>query len=192
LKDGRLNEELHSRFSSWDKFLWYLSNHSNFYQSYQKENYTWNGHFYKIYDKYAVNFGKKDSSDWDMPIFLNEPFEEVKIAYQLYEELLDEFLKICQQKNITVLVGIIPTKFEFTGRFTTEEHSPGIPAHFLDSICAMKNIPFINLYKTMSAVTDDKMSYYNDWEFHFNAKGHRFTGKNMSLFFEDQYLRQDE
>ncbi len=162
---------------------WYLATKSSFFQFLQKKVFKTNyGDFLKIFHYYPVNYGKKDSTDWDLPIFLKDPFPEVAASYQMCEKLLTTIDQDCKEMGAKFMVGIIPTKAEFDGSYEkTGEHQPGKVAMFLDSITRQHQIPFLNLYD-INAQEEDPLAIFMSWEYHFNKAGHDFTAKHLVPF----------
>lgn len=70
-------------------FYWGLANHSSFFQYLQKKKYfTDYGDFLRLQRYYKIHYGKMDSSNWDIPIFLRSLFQEVKESKWLFKKLI--------------------------------------------------------------------------------------------------------
>lgn len=162
---------------------WYLANRSSFYQYLQKKVFKSNyGDFFKVFHYYPVNYGIKDTTDWDAPIYLKEPFAEIEETYQLFEKLLENLLVSCEKNGTKVLLGKIPAKVEFDGSYGTAEFDPQIVSLRLDSIAKRQNIPLLNLNEVLLE-KDDPLSIFMSWEYHFNKEGHDFAARQLYDFF---------
>jgi len=63
---------------------WWLARHSSLFQYIQKEFLDKKfGTFTNIYKYYPVHYFQEDYKDWDRPIFLKEPFKEVRESYHV-------------------------------------------------------------------------------------------------------------
>ncbi len=169
-----------------ERIGWWLATKSSFFQFLQKKVMKTNyGDFLKVFHYYPVNYGKKDSADWDLPIFLKDPFPEVEASYQMCETLLTSIDKDCREMGAKLMIGIIPTKAEFDGSYEkTGEHQPGKVAMFLDSIGQQHQIPYLNLYD-INAQEPDPLAIFMSWEYHFNKAGHDFTAKHLVPFVKE-------
>ncbi|GJM32882.1 MAG: hypothetical protein DHS20C18_18830 [Saprospiraceae bacterium] len=171
-----------------ERLGWWLATRSSFYQFLQKKVFHTNyGDFLKVFHYYPVNYGIKDSADWDLPIFLKDPFPEVQASYQMCEKLLKTIDKDCKAMGAKLMLGIIPTKAEFDGTYEKlEECQPGTVAVFLDSITRENQIPFLNLYN-INAAEEDPLRIFMSWEYHFNKAGHDFTAKHLVPFVKSNF-----
>lgn len=164
---------------------WWLSNRSSFYQYLQKRwlN-THYGHFFDIFRHYPVDFGKGDEGNWDLPLFLREPFAEVAEARRLFRVLIEQIHKSCQQQDIQLLLSIIPTKMEFDGSLDTTLYQPGTVAALLGEIAAEHDIPYLNLYERVHN-SPDPMEMFLSWDFHMNEAGNLYLGEALTELFAD-------
>ncbi len=174
-----------ARFPGKDRIGWKLANRSAFFQYLQKKVLKSNlGDFFKIFQAYPVNYGKKDSTDWDMPIFLKDPFQEVEETYQLFDKILLRMIESCEASGTTLFIGKIPTKSEFDHSYETEEHSPEKITEMIAQIAGNHQIPFLNLNEILKK-DDDPLRVFMSWEYHFNKEGHDFTAKHLYQFFNE-------
>lgn len=162
---------------------WYLANRSSFYQYLQKKVFKSNyGDFLKVFHYYPVNYGIKDTTDWDAPIYLKEPFPEIEKTYQLFEKLLETLIVSCEKNDTKMLLGKIPAKVEFDGSYDTTEFDPQIVGTRLDSIAKRQGVPLLDLNKVLME-KEDPLSIFMSWEYHFNQEGHDFAARQLYNFF---------
>lgn len=162
---------------------WYWATRSSFFQFLQKKVMKTNyGDFFKVFHYYPVNYGIKDSTDWDAPNYLKEPFKEIKETYQLFEQLLAEIKGSCEKTGTKMLIGKIPAKVEFDGTYETNEHDPAIIATMAKTIAEKQGIPYLDLNEVL-AEKEAPLSIFMSWEYHFNKNGHDFAAKQLLDFF---------
>lgn len=165
---------------------WRLACKSSFYQFLQQKIFdTKYGDFFRVFHFYPVNYGKEDKTNWDLPIFLKDPFEEVEASFELADKLVVELNKECKAKETKLMMSIIPTKTEFDGTLDTLKYESGKIARFTQEIADRENIPFLNLYQILSA-TENPNRIFMNWEFHFNAEGHQFVAEKLYPFLEKE------
>ncbi len=161
---------------------WHLANTSSFFQYLQqkvlRKNY---GTFFDIFRHYSVNFGKEDATDWDRPLYLEDPFPEVRDAKKLFTLLIGEIDNICRQHEIRLLLAINPSKTEYL-ETTDSLYRPGAIAAFMGKVAGTYGIPYLNLYEKTKQLPDP-LSIFISWEYHYNETGHRFVGDQLSAFF---------
>ena len=164
---------------------WWLSTRSSFYQFLQKKVFKTNyGQFERVFWFYPVNYGQKDSTDWDAPIFLKEPFKEVNETYALLDEILDELIQSCEQTGTKLLLAKIPTLSEFNGSYETEEHSPGKITNRIKGIAERHQLPFLNLNDSLK-LEANPLDIFMSWEYHFDKDGHDYTARELYEFFKN-------
>lgn len=168
-----------------EKIGWYLASRSGFYQFLQKKVFKSDyGSFSKVFNFFPVNYGKKDSKDWDAPLFLKEPFDEVDATFTLFEALFKDLKKSCDAIGTNLLLSKIPTESEFDGSYETGEHDPNKITNFIDSIAQRYNVPFCNLNEILSK-EEDPLKVYMHWEYHFNKYGHDYLAKQLYPFIKE-------
>jgi hypothetical protein len=172
-----------------EKIGWYLGCRSSLFQYIQKKIILRNyGSFENLYYHYPVNYGIKDSTDWDAPIFLNDPFAEVVSTYQLFEHLLTEIQSDCLTLGTKLILVKLPIEVEFDGSYETAEHNPDKVSEMVDSISNKLNIPFLNLNEKLKE-KEHPLDVFMSWEYHYNSLGHQFIGGEMYQFMKDDILK---
>lgn len=175
-----------ARLPTKERWGWYLASTSSFFQYLQKNVLKTNyGEFAKIFHYYPVNYGKKDATDWDAPIYLKDPFQEVDQTYVLFETMLNDITASCKKIGTKLLLVKIPIKSEFDGSYETEEHDPNKITEMIAQIAARNNIPFLNLNEELKK-DPDPLRIFMHWEYHFNKAGHDYVGEAVTKFLEDQ------
>ncbi|MEZ5043078.1 MAG: SGNH/GDSL hydrolase family protein [Saprospiraceae bacterium] len=166
-----------------EKWGWYFANRSSLFQYFQKKVWKTNyGDFFKVFHYYPVNYGIKDTTDWDAPNYLKEPFPEIEATYQLFEKLLEEIKESCEKNGTKLLLGKIPAKVEFDGTYETAEHDPTIISNMTKLIAERQGIPYLDLNE-MLAKKEDPLNVFMSWEYHFNKEGHDFAAEHLFDFF---------
>lgn len=180
--DGEV--EVHRATLPWkEKWGWYLATKSSFYQYLQKKVLKTNyGDFFKVFHYYPVNYGKKDSTDWDAPNYLKEPFDEIEQTYVLFEKLLENLTESCDKMGAKVMLAKIPAKVEFDGSYQSEEFDIQIINRRLKEVTNRQNIPFLDLNESLNG-SEDPLRIFMSWEYHFNKVGHDFTAEQLYTFF---------
>lgn len=174
---------------STEKIGWYLGCRSSLFQYIQKKIILRRyGSFENLYYHYPVNYGLKDSTDWDAPIFLNEPFEDVIRTYQLFEQLLKEIKLSCEAIETKVVLVKLPIEVEFDGSYETEEHDPDKISTTLDIIATKLDIPFLNLNDLLKE-KEKPLDVFMSWEYHYNSAGHQFVGNELYQFMKVNILK---
>lgn len=165
---------------------WYWANRSSFFQFLQKEVWdTHYGHFWDIFKHYPVNFGKGDSTNWDLPLFLNDPFPEVAESRRLFKALLTGINESCNAIDCKLLLTIIPTKMEFDGTLDDPAYDAGIIADLVGEVAAEAQIPYLNLYQHLKE-QPDPMALFISWEFHLNETGNEYIANQIFPFFKSK------
>ena len=178
-------ETIQPYYSKKAKIGWYLANRSSFFQYLQQKVLkTSYGDFLKIFHTFPVNYGVKDSADWDAPIYLKETFPEIEETYELFEVMINDLAESCSQQGTKLLIAKIPIKAEFDGTYETEEHDPQKITGMLDSIAHKNDIPFLNLNERL-VKKDNPLEIFMHWEYHFNETGHAFTAGQLETFIKE-------
>lgn len=168
-----------------EKWGWYLACRFSLFQYLQKKVLkTDYGNFFKIFHYYPVNYGKKDSTDWDAPIFLKEPFKEVEETYVLFEKILNEIIASGNKIGAKLLLCKLPIKVEFDGSYETEEHAPEKITEMIEQVAKRNQIPLLNLNQILKKEADP-LHVFMSWEYHYNKAGHDFVGKHLFPFFKE-------
>lgn len=179
--DGRLQIN-QPWFPRQERIGWKLSNKSSLFQWFQtkilKKNY---GDFFKIFHTYPINYGIRDSTDWDAPAYLAEPFKEVHESYFLFEKLLQETATECKTEQVKLLVTKVPVKVEYDGSYKAPEFNPQLMTNMLDSLVRAQQIPFYNMNQKLEE-TENPLSIFFSWEYHFNKNGHDFFADQLYQF----------
>ncbi len=167
---------------------WWWSNRSSFFQYLQKEVWdTHYGHFYDIFEHYPVNFGQGDSTNWDLPLFLKEPYPAVAEAKQLFQVLIKEMHASAEAINCQLVLSIIPTQMEFDGTLPPETHQPGAVAQLLEDVAKEEQIPYLNLYRDLQE-SGEASQLFLEWDFHMNETGNDFLARQLADFFQAHVL----
>ncbi len=164
---------------------WKWASRSSFYQYLQKKYYeTQYGDFLRVFNFYPVNYGFRDSTDWDMPLYLSASFPALDSSYVLYERLLKEMQQDVQGWGGKMALVKIPTRYEFDESYTKEaDLSPTAVETRIADLTTRNNIPFLNLNQSLRAdTTATPMRIFMDWEYHFDKDGHDFTASQMAPF----------
>lgn len=166
-------------FSKKERIGWYLSNKSSLFQWFQtkilKRDY---GKFFKIFHTYPVNYGIRDSTDWDAPTYLAEPFQEVQASFVLFEALLDRLAQSCQKEKVNLLLTKVPAKVEFDSTYQAPTFDPALMTITMDSLVTSRGIPFLNLNNTLKE-HPSPLSIFFSWEYHLNKNGHDFFAEQL-------------
>ena len=176
--------EVHRPYFDWNyRLAWFGASNSSFFQYLKKEHFKkdW-GAIWDIYWHYPVNFGVADSANWDVPLFFKEDFRELAEAKLLYRRLVSDMKQNCDQRNIKMLLTLLPTKLEFDGTLNDTIFSPGIISHELKELCSELGIPYLDLYQTHKNSGLDPLRIYIAEEFHLNQAGHVFVGERLVSF----------
>ena len=169
-----------------EKLYWKLANKSSFFQYLKKKVLqTETGSFHQIFKYYPVNYGKQDKDDWNLPIFLAEPFDEVEQSFILFEKLIAALHYETKKSGTQLLIIINPTTTEFNGSLKAPEFIPGTVAKQLEHITTANQIPYLNLYEVLSK-EDDPMKVFMSWEFHYDDDGHRWIGEQLANFLKER------
>lgn len=171
-----------------EKLYWKLANRSSFFQYLKKKVLkTETGSFHHVFKHYPVHYGKEDKEDWDLPIFLAEPFDEVTESFILFEKLIAELKYETKKTGTQLLLSINPSTTEFNGNLENPKYEAGIVAKNLERIAEAHNIPYLNLYEVLSR-EEDPMKIFMSWEFHYDDDGHQWVGDQISTFLKEQGL----
>lgn len=164
---------------------WWLSNRFSLFQYLQKKKFhTDYGTYFHIFRSYPVNFGKEEEGNWNFPVFLKKPFEEVQAAQKLHEKLIKEIIELCKQNDINILLAVNAGKENFDGSLTTEKYERGKVTNYVDSLAQAENIPFLNILNAFQDL-ENPMNYYIPGDFHYNEKGHEVVGALLTNFFKE-------
>jgi hypothetical protein len=168
-----------------ERIGWYLATKSSVFQFVQKKitgtNY---GDFLKVFEYYPVNYGIKDSSDWDAPLYLVDPFFEITQTYVLLDVLTKKIKETCEETETRLLLAKIPSKSEFTGDYEKEGYSPYLVTEKIKELADNNGIPFLNLNKILEDGDEDPLRIFMSWEYHFNKEGHDFVAEQLFFFFK--------
>lgn len=163
---------------------WWWANRSSTFQYLQREIWeTRYGHFWDIYEHYPVNFGKGDSTNWDLPLFLVDPFPEIAEARQLFKKLVAGINQGCREIGCKMLITIVPTKMEFDGTLDDPAYDPALVANLISEVATEEGIPYLNLHETVKNEADPTALFIS-WEFHLNEAGNAYLAKQLYPFFK--------
>ncbi len=167
---------------------WKWAARSSLYQYLQKKHYeTQYGDFLRVFNFYPVNYGFRDSTDWDMPLYLSASFPALDSSYVLYERLLEEIQTDLNGWGGKIALAKIPTRYEFDESYTkAADLSPTAVETRIVELTTRANIPFLNLNQSLRAdTTASPLRIFMDWEYHFDKDGHDFTAKQLTPFLTD-------
>jgi len=159
---------------------WALATRSSLYQFLQKKVFhTDHGNFLKIFHHYPVNYGIMDSTDWDMPLFLKEPFAEVEQSYDLLERLLVDIQEDCLAIGATLHVVKIPIRLEMDNTYQDSIFSKTIVEERIQQIANRNQILYYNLN---DHIRQDSIGQgiFMSWEYHYNQAGHDWIAQALS------------
>ncbi len=171
-----------------EKIYWKLANRSSFFQYLKKKVLqTETGSFHRIQQYYPVNYGIKDADDWNLPIFLADPFDEVEHSFVLFEKLIAALNYEAKKTGTQLLLSINPATTEFNGNLKDPKYQPGIVSKHLARIAQAHKIPYCNMYE-MLAEEEDPMKIFMSWEFHYDDDGHQWIADQLTKFVKQQSL----
>ncbi len=171
-----------------EKLVWKFAAHSSFSVCMQKKHLlpasTFESMLWKYFSRSFPDFPA--DSAWDEPLFLKQWSWQQTDAGNRFKVLLYALEKECRGINAELIVSIIPTKTEFDNTLAdTSKYEPGKVAHWLDTVCASKKIPYYPIFEEAQKV-ENKMELYQYWEFHLDPDGHKFMGEKLAEFLEKQ------
>lgn len=158
---------------------WYWASKSSFFNYLQKNTLKTNyGDFPKVFHYYPVNYGKMDSTDWDMPLFLKDPIAEVHNSYALFSRLIAEIQSDCKKMGASLHLVKLPIKIEFDSTYQDSIFSKEIVTENISRIADSLDIPFINLNEELSKV-ENPLDIFMDWEYHYDQEGHQWVAQQL-------------
>lgn len=169
------------------RFLWFLSNHSSFFQFLQTKLRTSYGTFKNIFLYFPLNFQTKTHPSGDHPLFLKTVPEELMKARELFKAMLLEINKLCIGNNCKLILVVLPTKMEFDGSLKEDLYQPGNIASYVENIAMDYNISFLNLFSALER-RGNPLSIFISNEYHYNQEGHIFIAKELLYFFQNNQL----
>lgn len=167
-----------------ERFLWGLSTRSSLYQyAQQKILKTEYGNFLRVFGFYPVNFGFRDSTDWDMPLYLTASFPDLDQSYVLYQRLLQEMQTDLKSWGGQMALVKIPTRYEFDSTYVQPDLSAQVVETRMAALSSQLGIPFLNLNESLRRdTTASPARIFMDWEYHFDKDGHDFVAAQLSQF----------
>ena len=168
-----------------ERFGWWLATQFSFFQFLQQKVFhSTYGDFFRLFRYYSVNYGKQDSADWNIPLYLEQPFQEVLESDRMYEALLAGLKSRCEEQGAALLLAKIPNRWEFDGSYDREGLDPDRMWKVMGAAAEGRRIPFLNLNEKLKA-EDEPLRIFMAWEYHFNRAGHDFAAEHLYDFFKD-------
>lgn len=170
---------------SWkERFCWFLSNRSSFYQFLQKEMLkTTFGNFDNIFSHFTVFWHIAGAPSIDAPLFLKEVPDEVKKSYDLFKATLLEINNLCIQKKCKLILTVMPTKMEFNHELRNDLYQPGNASNYVKRIALEYDIKFLDLFSNLQK-EDNPLRIFIPEEFHLSPEGHSWIAQELYSFFK--------
>lgn len=164
---------------------WAWACRSSTYQYLQKNTFKTNyGDFPRVFHHFPVNYGVKDSTDWDMPLFLANTIDPVAKSYEMFEILLKDIQKDCKADGIQLHLVKLPIEIEYDDTYQDSLFSKTIVEENIEKIAERNQIPFTNLNGALRA-EENPLGIFMDWEYHYDQEGHQWVAdqllKNVQL-----------
>lgn len=176
---------------NWKEQLgWKLAARSSLFQYYQFEVLEKNyGDFLRVFQFYPVHYGQEDSTDWDRPLFLRQPFAEVDSSYQLIESLLSQIKSDCQEYGGSLHLVKLPIELEIDSTYADSSlYDRSIIEHRLEQVADQIQIPYYNFNEQLREHARPE-DIFMDWEFHYDKDGHDWVAEQL---FEYLKLRAND
>ncbi|MEL7247320.1 MAG: SGNH/GDSL hydrolase family protein [Bacteroidota bacterium] len=163
-----------------ERLSWGLASKSSLYQMLQKNVFkTDYGNFSRVFWFFPVNYGIEDSTDWDRPLFLREPFEAVNDSYALMERLYRSVDSDCQDIGAKLHLVKIPIRLEIDETYQDSSlFNKQIVEQKITAIATRNNINFINLNEALRNHPNPN-DIFMDWEHHYDEDGHNWMAKEL-------------
>lgn len=163
-----------------ERLGWNLAAKSSFYQMLQKKVFhTEYGDFFRVFWFFPVNYGIEDSTDWDRPLFLKDPFPEVEESYTLLEKLYTTINEDCKAVGAQLHLVKIPIRLEIDATYQDSTlFNKQIVEQKMEAIARRNNIPFVNLNASLRAHQDPN-SIFMSWEHHYDEDGHNWIANEL-------------
>ncbi len=160
-----------------ERMGWKLASKSAFFQFLQqKVLHSDYGNFFRIFHFYPVNYGVNDSTDWDMPMYLENPIPAMDDSYQLLEKLLADIKSDCARIGADLHLVKIPIRVEVDSTYIAPGLSPLIVEEKLRVLAERNGITYHNLNSRLREQADPK-GIFMDWEYHYDQDGHDWIAK---------------
>jgi lysophospholipase L1-like esterase len=119
--------------------------------------------------------------------------QEDKIKYQKpnnalfddYKNIFKEFVETSRQKNIKLIVLIIPEYKQIINPDLNQSNQ------FFEQICQENNIPFINLYKPFTDYDNADIIYLTPWNEHLSKHGNKLVAQELIKFIENNKILKE-
>jgi len=163
-----------------EKIGWKLASKSSFYQFLQKKVFnTDHGNFLRVFWSFPVNYGIQDSTDWNMPLFLKEPFPALEDSYELLEEIYVDIKEDCEEMGAELHIVKIPIRLEIDDTYQdSTRFNRRIIEQRIENIAIRNGIHFHNLNKELRAHPSPN-DIYMDWESHYDEGGHNWIAEML-------------
>lgn len=162
-----------------ERIGWKLASRSSFFQYLQQKVFHSDyGNFFRIFHFYPVNYGVNDSTDWDMPMYLQNPFPAIDDSYRLLEQLLVDMKSDCEKIGAELHLVKIPIRVEVDSTYVRPGLSPLMVEEKLEALARRNHIRFHNLNNRLREQTDPK-GIFMDWEYHYDQDGHDWVAKSL-------------
>ncbi|MCB0607677.1 MAG: SGNH/GDSL hydrolase family protein [Lewinellaceae bacterium] len=162
-----------------ERMGWKLSANSSLFQYLQQKVFHSNyGDFFRIFRFYPVNYGIRDSTDWDMPMYLDPSIPVIDESYQLLEKLFADMKKDCDEIGAELHLVKIPIRMEVDSTYAAPGLSPFMVEERLKGIAERAGIPFHNFNALLREQPDPK-DIFMDWEYHYDQDGHDFIARSL-------------
>lgn len=181
----------HPEFSITKKAGWYLSTRFSFFQYLQEKVFKSNyGTMADVFEMYPVNFGTEDQTDWDRPLYLKKPFQDITAAQNLYEKIFVEIKDKCTEQNIKfgTCLNVVLTRYDSTYSNDTS-CSVNVIENYFRQLTDKYKIPFLNLNTAADSLSHPRELFMRN-DYHYCQEGHRFVGEKLYSFFKVEFLSQ--
>lgn len=160
---------------------WYWASKSSLFQLLQKEYYETNyGDFFRVFWYFPVHYGKEDSTDWNRPLFLKEPFQEVEDSYDLMEKMYAAIQRDCHEQGGKLHLVKLPILQEIDTIYQdTSLYNRSIVEERITALANRQNIPFYNLNIDLRQHPDPK-SIFMHWDPHYDEGGHQWIADMLT------------
>ncbi|MFA5356360.1 MAG: SGNH/GDSL hydrolase family protein [Candidatus Omnitrophota bacterium] len=171
---------------SWkERFCWFLSNRSSFYQFLQKKILKTNfGHYDNIFTHFPVFWHIAGAPSVDAPLFLKEMPEEVEKARYLFKMIISEINNLCIAEKCKLILVVLPTKMQINNQLDDVFYQRGKISDYVKNIADEQGILFLDLFSSLHKEEDPNKIFLSH-EFHFSVYGHSFVAGKLYDFFSE-------
>lgn len=176
--NGALRDRKNRSIPLMERFRWFLANHSFAFRWLQKYSQNPAGEFSgAIFELFPVN------TYWhDLDLFKKEYPLMIRKKLPLFEAVVSEIQKICNENGIKLVMVALPVKLEFTEIMAREDLRAGRVARYFEKIARKHDIEFLDLYEELGK-EERPLRMFISSEYHYTELGHRFIADKLAAYF---------